>query len=85
MAQNETRAKCGLPVEVRSTAGLGITKRIREEVIGMDKTIVFEAHAPDGHVYRVNEDGSCSGFPTGTFMVIGFVRRYVLCAAHVKR
>ena len=29
---------------------------------------VFEAHTPNGSVYRVFEDGSTAGFPEGTWV-----------------
>lgn len=35
---------------------------------------VFEAHTPEGHVYRVLEDGSTQGFPDGTMVVNGWMR-----------
>ena len=35
---------------------------------------VFEARTPDGHVYRVFEDGSAEGFPAGTIVVNGWLR-----------
>lgn len=31
-----------------------------------DESVLFEARAPDGNMYRVFEDGSAEGFPEGT-------------------
>ena len=35
---------------------------------------VFEARTPDGHVYRIFEDGSTQGFPAGTIVANGWMR-----------
>ena len=35
---------------------------------------VFEARTPDGHVYRVFEDGTTQGFPAGTIVANDWMR-----------
>ena len=47
MAENEREAMCGLPVEVRSTAGLGVT---RDEVVSLARAagVNGEPAGPNG-------------------------------------
>ena len=83
--ENEMVPGGGMPVTLRLNEWLGVAVAIERRFEEMNKSVVFEAHAPGGQVYRVNEDGSCSGFPEGTYVVNGFVRRYMLCAALLKK
>ena len=35
----------------------------------MDGELLFELHGPDGHVWRLYENGRADGFPAGTIIV----------------
>jgi hypothetical protein len=45
-----------------------------EQVTTPARIRMFEAHEPDGHVYRIFSDGDSEGFAEGTLFANDFVR-----------
>lgn len=45
-----------------------MTKRNPESGVAA-KEVVFQAHAPSGHVFRIFRDGTTEGFPDGTIVI----------------